>query len=105
MNRTEWIEEYVIAAGLFDILGPDFQDAIIGVANSFGREPALAYDYNKVIKIFAKQFAEDIEDDDDPYMMAVEWFEYNVIGYGRNDVETPIFIETVEITEPTHTEI
>ena len=37
---------------------------------------------------------EDLEDDDDPHQMAVEWFEYNVIGAWISDT-TPLYIKTL----------
>jgi hypothetical protein len=95
MNREEWIEENITTHGLLDIMGPDFYEAIIGVADSFGRDQAIAYDYDKVIEIFAEQFKDDAHKEDDPRQLAQEWFNYNVIGYGRSDVETPVFITTV----------
>lgn len=95
MSNQESIEEYIKGENLLDILGPEFYPALIGVADSYGREPALAYDYGKVIEIFAEGFKEEAEEDDDPYTLAVEWFDYNVIGYGRSDVETPVFITQI----------
>ena len=97
MMKDEWIEENITLPGLLDILGPDFHQAIIGVADSFGREQAIAYDYDKVIEIFTKGFTEDADEDDDPHQLAVEWFDYNVLGYGRSDAETPIFITTPDV--------
>lgn len=94
--RDRWIEENITSQGLLDILGPDFNQAIIGVADSYGREQAIAYDYDKVIEIFAEQFKEEADKEgDNPYETAIEWFAYNVIGYGRSDVETPVFITTI----------
>ena len=102
MNKIEWIKEY---ASLHEesmlFLGTDegqerFEDAIIGIAYRFGTQPVVAYDMDKVIQVFK----EDMPDETD----ALEYFEFNVIGAWMGD-GTPIFIETVEITEPTHTEI
>ena len=36
----------------------------------------------------------DIEDDEDPYEMAVEWFDYNVIGAWMGDT-TPLYIKVL----------
>ena len=102
MNKIEWIKEY---ASLHEepmmFLGSGeeqkrYEDAIIGIAYRFGQDPLVAYDMDKVIDILRK----DMPDDTD----ALEYFEYNIIGAWMGD-KTPIFIETVEITEPTHTEI
>ena len=102
MNKIEWIKEY---ASLHEepmmFLGSGeeqkrYEDAIIGIAYWFGQDPLVAYDMDKVIQVFK----EDMPDETD----ALEYFEFNVIGAWMGD-GTPIFIETVEITEPTHTEI
>ena len=48
------------------------------------------------IDVFAKQMSqEELDEDDDPYQMAVEHFEYNVIG-GWLGAHTPIFIKRLE---------
>ena len=63
-----------------------FEPAIIGIAHRFGMQPIVAYDYRKVIEIFA----EDME-----YEEAVEYFDFNVIGAWGGE-GTPIFIEVFE---------
>ena len=63
-----------------------FEPAIIGIAHRFGMQPIVAYDYRKVIEIFA----EDME-----YEEAVEYFDFNVIGAWVGE-GTPIFIEVFE---------
>ena len=95
MSKFDIINEYTDEKIL--LLGEepkDFEEAIIGIAHRFGMEPSVCYDYDKVIEIFAKQFAEDIEDDEDPHEMAVEWFDYNVIGGWMGDT-TPLYIKTL----------
>ena len=63
-----------------------FDPAIIGIAHRFGMQPIVAYDYRKVIEVFA----EDME-----YEEAVEYFDFNVIGAWVGE-GTPIFIEVFE---------
>ena len=66
----------------------EFEDAIIGIANSFGASPVVAYDYEKMIEILVRQF----EEEDDPWISAIEWFEFNIIGAYMGE-GTPIYIE------------
>ena len=63
-----------------------FEPAIIGIAHRFGMQPIVAYDYRKVIEVFA----EDME-----YEEAEEYFDFNVIGAWVGE-GTPIFIEVFE---------
>ena len=63
-----------------------FEPAIISIAHRCGMQPIVAYDYRKVIEIFA----EDME-----YEEAVEYFDFNVIGAWVGE-GTPIFIEVFE---------
>ena len=63
-----------------------FEPAIIGIAHRFGMQPIVAYDYRKVIEVFA----EDME-----YEEAEEYFDFNVIGAWGGE-GTPIFIEVFE---------
>ena len=63
-----------------------FEPAIIGIAHRFGMQPIVAYDYRKVIEVFA----EDMD-----YEEAVEYFDFNVIGAFVGE-GTPIFIEVFE---------
>lgn len=98
MSKISDINEYAEEMGIeLSLLGTDptdFEEAVIGIAHRFNMEPSVCYDMDKVIEIFCKQFAEDLEDDDDPHQMAVEWFEYNVIGAWISDT-TPLYIKTL----------
>ena len=60
-------------------------DAIIGIANSFGKEPVLAYSHKKIIDILMKR-------DNATYEEAEEFYEFNIIGMyaGKHN---PIIIE------------
>jgi hypothetical protein len=82
---------------------PDLDEAIIGVATRCGMPSVVAYDYDKAIEILKKSFeiteadldSIDIENgmtlEDKKYEMAVEWYDYNVVG-GYIGEYTPIFV-------------
>ena len=63
-----------------------FEPAILGIAHRFGMQPIVAYDYRKVIEIFAEDMSHE---------EAQEYFDFNVIGAWVGD-GTPIFIEVIE---------
>ena len=101
MNKIEQIDEYAdeTEQPLLLLGGDDkeeFEPAIIGIAHRFGGDCYVAYDYDMVIDVFAKQMSqEELDEDDDPFQMAVEHFEYNVIG-GWLGEHTTIFIKRLE---------
>ena len=66
------------------ILMDGFKGAILGIAISFGKDPVVAYSYNKCIHIL-------MEESDMSYDEANEFFEYNCIGASVND-QMPVFI-------------
>jgi hypothetical protein len=72
------------------VLGHDeeFDDALVGVVTRFGMGPVALYDKVKVLEILERG----MEDDDDPELTAIEWFEYNVIGAWVGEF-TPAFVE------------
>jgi len=63
-----------------------FEPAILGITHRFGMQPIVAYDYRKVIDIFAEDMSHE---------EAQEYFDFNVIGAWVGD-GTPIFIEMFE---------
>ena len=63
-----------------------FEPAILGIAHRFGMQPIVAYDYRKVIEIFAEDMSHE---------EAQEYFDFNVIGAWVGE-GTPIFIEVIE---------
>ena len=109
MSKLEQIDEYSDEMDVPLLLLGDredrknFEPAIIGIAHRFGMEPSVAYDYDMVIDIFAKDFTQDMidnpespfDEDDDAYTMAVEHFDYNVIGAWSGE-HTPLFIKTLD---------
>ena len=84
--KVSWVNEH-IEYGLFV---DGFEDAIIGISERIGRDPIVAYDRDKCIEILANTM-EPTDDDDDPYTMAIEYFDFNVIGAWMGD-GTPEFI-------------
>ena len=62
-----------------------FEDAIIGVGSSFGRENVLVYNTGEILRILAKR-------DGMTYDEAREFFEFNVLG-SYNGEGMPIFVE------------
>ena len=75
---TEQNEEAVTCDG--------FESCVIGVANRFGMEPVVAYDYDKCIDLLVSRDHMDYEE-------AIEYFEFNTIGawVGKG---TPVFVST-----------
>ena len=98
MNKIESIKEITdeklsyLGCSLEEIFM--YEKAIIGIAHRCGSDMIVAYDYDKVIESLAKQFKE--EGSEDPYMDAVEWFDFNIIGSWVGD-KTPIFIQTLRV--------
>lgn len=88
----EYLEEVNPEAMLFDGL----EDALVGTCDRIGQPTLAAYDYDKCIEILAKDMTD--SDDDDPYTMAVEYFDFNVIGAYIGE-STPVFIRLHEPEE------
>jgi len=67
---------------------------VVGLGEGFGNEAiTVVYDKDLLLEHWAKSFSEGEADfeDDDAYTMAVEWFEYNVIG-AYVGPHTPVYI-------------
>jgi hypothetical protein len=91
MSKLKQIDEYTEETGE-DILvlgdGSDrnlYEEAIIGIADRFGMQSSVAYDYDKVIEILAR---------DMDYEEAVEYFDFNIIGAWVGET-TPLFIRVL----------
>ena len=67
-----------------------YDDCILGICSRFGRDPIVAYDYDKVI-------ARHMEDGM-TYEEAIEYFHFNQIGAWVGD-GTPCFVEAMEVDE------
>ena len=74
---------------------PVSDEAILGLGLIDDEEPcwAVVYDQNTVLRIMAEYFAvnESNDEESDPELEALEWFDFNVIGsyVGRS---TPVFM-------------
>ena len=75
-----------------------FDEAIIGMAERINLGPVVAYDKDKMIEIIMRDMdvsEDDLEEgetiEDKKYEMAIEHFEYNIIGAWMGEF-TPIFI-------------
>lgn len=72
-----------------------YDDCIIGI--SYGSEPRVVYDQDKIIDKLAAQYADesdpnfDEEDGFDPRSEAIQMFEYNIGGSYVGE-QTPLFI-------------
>ena len=93
MNLHDKLTEYLKASEESVMLYDEYEDAFIGLGYKQFRGPVAVYDASKCIDILIDQFNEDpnLEDEDDLYGMAIEYFDYNTMGawYGE---ETPIFV-------------
>jgi hypothetical protein len=69
------------------LLMDGFDDCIIGICESFGSVPVIAYDYDKVIAT--------LQSDGMTYEEAVEYHEFNQAGAYVGE-QTPVFIRRVE---------
>ena len=91
MSKLEQIDEYADETGEDILVLGDrsdrnlYEEAIIGIANRFGMQPSVAYDYDKVIEILTEDMS---------YEDAVEYFEFNIIGAWVGET-TPLFIRVL----------
>lgn len=71
----------------------DFDEAIIGIGGQHGSKSVVIYSKEACINILAKIFSQE-DDCEDPYLDAIEYFDYNIGGayVGEN---TPIFLEEI----------
>lgn len=86
-SGREWLAEFdeeILILGNDD----EYDEALVGVCTRFGMGPVALYDKAKVLEILERG----MEDDDDPELAAIEWFEYNIIGAWVGDF-TPAFAE------------
>ena len=72
----------------------DHADAIVGYVIAPG-DPAVLYDYDKLVETFARQFAEDGKPTEETLEEAREWVDYNVVrslAYTASDGAVPPLI-------------
>jgi len=92
MNR---IESYIEEHGYADqdiLLADGFEDAFIGVVESFGAAPKACYDVGKCLQILRVDAA--IADKPMTYDEAAEYLEFNVTQAYVGE-HTPAFIKTL----------
>lgn len=83
-SPSDWISDISEIHG--DLLLADgFDDAILGICHSFGKESVVCYDQRKVLDILISQGMTEEE--------AIEYFDYNIIGAYVGE-KTPCFLET-----------
>jgi hypothetical protein len=80
---------------------PQMNIGIIGYV-TFDDKASLLYDKEKYLEDLAKQYEEDGMEIDEEYESyysnAVEWYEFNDLGYGLSDSVTPAFAVTEEFS-------
>ena len=82
---AEWVSEFNDEALLADGL----EGAFMGGCEGAGKPTVAVYDRWKCIEILAKDMEAD--EDEDRYSLAVEWFEFNVVGAWMGE-NTPRFV-------------
>tara|TARA_Y100000310_G_scaffold340521_1_gene436581 strand:- start:1167 stop:1442 length:276 start_codon:yes stop_codon:yes gene_type:complete len=91
MSKLKQIDEYTEETGEDILVLGDrsdrnlYEEAIIGIADRFGMQSSVAYDYDKVIEILARDMS---------YEEAVEYFDFNIIGAWVGET-TPLFIRVL----------
>ena len=71
------------------MLADGFEEAFVGIVESFGLAPRACYDYDKCIQILMRPSDMEYED-------AVEYFQFNVEGSYVGE-HTPAFIKQAQI--------
>tara|TARA_Y100000310_G_scaffold201530_1_gene201631 strand:+ start:878 stop:1162 length:285 start_codon:yes stop_codon:yes gene_type:complete len=84
---AEWIEDQSAEV----LLADGFEGAFIGICERFGMQPVAAYDRDKCIEIIIERSGPNELTDEEAYMEAVEFFDFNVIGAWVGDL-TPVFV-------------
>jgi len=80
MDEFEDIRERLNESNPGALLADGYEDALIGFTERFGEEPQALYDREKVIQIMV---ANGMSEDE-----AEEFFSYNVVGTGGDNVPT-----------------
>src|SRR4030095_9358792 len=86
MTRDDLIDLLSDEEQLALLEGPEFDAALVGLAERYGQPRIACYDYDKVITILKRQGMSDEE--------AVEWYDYNLIGAWMGET-TPIFLHRI----------
>jgi len=90
MNRvTNYLEEYYPDYIDKILLADGFEDAFVGVVESFGSAPKACYNYDGCIEILV--LTKDVEEEAMSYDEAIEYLEFNVTQAYVGEY-TPAFI-------------
>jgi len=91
------IEEFADEMGIEELITADgYDEAFLGVADRFGKEPVAVYGYEMCIQILMR-------DSDMSHEEALEFFEYNTIGAFFSENQ-PIYLHLSEhIFKPVRT--
>ena len=91
------IEEFAEEMGVEGLITADgYDEAFLGVADRFGKEPVAVYDYDMCIQILMR-------DNDMDFEEALEFFEYNTIGAFIDDNQ-PVYLHLSQhLFKPVHT--
>ena len=98
MSRiTDYLEEHYPHDLDKILLADGFEDAFMGVVESFGTAPKACYNYDACIDILMGGLRE-VEDEVMTYDEAVEYMDFNVVGAYVGE-HTPAFIMNVALEE------
>jgi len=86
LNIREYLEP--MFEGLLYLSEPEFDEAIVGVADRIGMPTVVVYDSSKVIDILCERDGMDRE-------QATEFYEFNIIGAYVGE-RTPMFITLID---------
>ena len=91
------IEEFAEEMGVEGLITADgYDEAFLGIADRFGKEPVAVYDYDMCIQILMR-------DNDMDFEEALEFFEYNTIGAFIDDNQ-PVYLHLSQhLFKPVHT--
>lgn len=82
-SRLDWLIEMGELYGPF-LTADGFDDAIVGICHSFGKEPVVCYNQKIILSELVSQGMTEEE--------AQEYFDYNIIGAYVGE-RTPCFLE------------
>ena len=75
----------------------DYDQFILGVTEGAMCSSTLAYDKDGIIRFLTRSFRDDQQiSDDDAYTMAIEWFEYNMLGAYVGKC-TPVYVSKQDL--------
>ena len=88
MKTPDEVRDFMTDHNPEALLADGLEDAFLGAGSRFGEEPAAVYDADAIIDILMERDGMDYEE-------ALEFFEFNIMGYGSKN-PTPIFLTSLE---------